>query len=199
MKVLVAFEESQVVTSAFLQKGHDAYSCDLEPCSGPYPERHVQDDAMEQLDKGWDLLIAHPPCTYLAVSGLHWNKKDPDRARKTEEALEVVRELMNAPIEKIAIENPVSCISSRIRKPDQIVQPYQFGHDASKKTCLWLHELPPLIPTEYVPGRMVNSKMRWANQTDSGQNRLGPSEDRAKIRSRTYEGIAKAMADQWTL
>jgi hypothetical protein len=146
-------------------------------------------------------MIAHPPCTYLSVSGLHWNKRDPERAQKTEEALDFVRLLLDAPIPKIALENPVSCISSRIRKPDQIIQPYEFGDDASKKTCLWLQNLPKLVPTERVQGRMVehNGKLveRWANQTDSGQNKLGPSEDRAKIRSTTYAGIARAMAEQW--
>lgn len=147
----------------------------------------------------WDLAVFHPPCTYLAVSGLHWNKRDPERAAKTEEALEFVRDLMNAPIERIALENPISCISSRIRKPDQIIQPHQFGHDASKATCLWLKNLPKLTPTCHVAPRMVNGKPRWANQTDSGQNRLGPSDDRWKIRSTTFQGIADAMAAQWGL
>ena len=142
----------------------------------------------------WDLMIAHPPCTYLAVSGLHWNGRVPGRAEKTEEALDFVRLLMNAPIDRICVENPVSCISSRIRKPDQIIQPWWFGDDASKKTCLWLKNLPPLVPTDKLPG---DDKTRRANQTPSGQNKLGPSPDRWKERSRTYPGIAAAMAQQW--
>jgi hypothetical protein len=139
-------------------------------------------------------MIAHPPCTYLAVSGLHWNKRDPSRQQKTEEALAFVRLLMDAPIQRIAVENPVSCISSRIRKPDQIIQPWWFGEDASKKTCLWLKNLPTLQPTNKLPG---DDKTRRANQTPSGQNKLGPSPDRWKERSRTYLGIAQAMASQW--
>jgi hypothetical protein len=142
----------------------------------------------------WDLMIAHPPCTYLSVSGLHWNGRVPGRAEKTEEALDFVRLLMNSPIDQIAIENPVSCISSRIRKPDQIIQPWYFGEDASKKTCLWLKNLPPLVETDRLPG---DNKTRRSNQTPSGQNKLGPSPDRWKERSKTYQGIADAMASQW--
>ena len=151
-------------------------------------------------------MIAHPSCTYLCVSGLHWNVRRPERKAKTEEALEFVRLLMEAPIPHIAIENPVGCISTRIRKPDQYIQPYQFGHDASKKTGLWLKNLPMLVSTSQVTPRLVNGKKRcgtpyiakrWSNQTDSGQNRLGPSPDRWKLRSKTYEGIAAAMAAQW--
>lgn len=164
------------------------------------------------------MMIAHPPCTYLAVSGIHWNKRTPGRAEKTEQALEFVRRLMDAPIRRIAIENPVSVISSRIRKPDQIIQPYHFGEDASKATCLWLKNLPLLLPTAYVDPRMVccgsviesgdkygcpncsganTARPRWGNQTDSGQNKLAPSEDRWKERSRTYQGVANAFAAQW--
>lgn len=145
----------------------------------------------------WDLMIAHPPCTYLCSSGLHWNKRVPGRDRRTEEALDFVRLLMKAPIPRIAIENPVGRIGTAIRPADQIIQPWQFGHDASKTTCLWLKGLPPLKPTKVVEPRLVNGKKRWANQTDSGQNRLGPSRDRWKLRSETYVGIAEAMADQW--
>jgi hypothetical protein len=152
---------------------------------------------LDILDHGWDLMIAHPPCTYLCSSGLHWNKRIPERAQKTEEALEFVQVLLDAPIAKIALENPIGCISTRIRKPDQTIQPYQFGDDASKATCLWLKGLPPLRPTQFVEPRMVNGKPRWANQTDSGQNRLPPSADRWKIRSETYVGIAEAMVAQW--
>jgi hypothetical protein len=139
-------------------------------------------------------MIAHPPCTYLAVSGLHWNKRTLGRAAKTEAALDFVRQLLAAPIPKIALENPVSCISSRIRKPDQIIQPWHFGDDASKKTCLWLKNLEQLVSVNTLPG---NNKTRRANQTASGQNKLGPSPDRWKLRSTTYPGIAAAMAEQW--
>lgn len=145
----------------------------------------------------WDLMVAHPPCTYLSSSGLHWNKRDPSRAKKTEEALEFVRLLLGASIPRIALENPVGRIGTAIRKADQIIQPWQFGDDASKSTCLWLKGLPPLQPTKIIEPRIVNGKKRWSNQTDSGQNRLGPSEDRWKIRSETYLGIAEAMAEQW--
>lgn len=152
---------------------------------------------MDVLDQQWDLLIAHPPCTYLCSSGLHWNNKVSGRQEKTEEALVFVRALLDAPVEKIALENPIGCISSQIRKPDQIIQPWQFGHDASKATCLWLKGLPLLKPTKIIEPRIVNGKQRWANQTDSGQNKLGPSKNRWKERSRTYQGIANAMAEQW--
>jgi len=195
MRLLIACEMSGRVRDAFIRKGHEAMSCDLLDTLVPGP--HYKGNIFDILYDGWDMMIAHPPCTYLSVSGLHWNKKNPDRAQKTEEGLEFVQRLMDAPIDKICIENPVSCISSRIRKPDQIIQPYEFGEDASKKTCLWLKNLPLLVGTERVPGRVVNGKERWSNQTDSGQNRLGPSEDRAEIRSLTYMKIAEAMANTW--
>jgi site-specific DNA-cytosine methylase len=171
-------------------------SCDLLPSEQPGP--HHQGDVRELLDQDWDLLIAHPPCTYLSVSGMHWTTRGLRDPKLTEDALDFVRLFMNAPIERVAIENPVSIISSRIRKPDQIIQPYQFGHDASKKTCLWLKGLPLLKPTQMVEPRIVNGKQRWGNQTDSGQNKLPPSKDRWKLRSKTYEGIADAMAAQWS-
>ena len=202
MKVLVACEFSGTVREAFRRRGHDAWSADLLPAADGSPY-HIQGDVVEILEDGWDLMIAHPPCTYLTVSGLHWNKKDPARAAKTEDALDFVRVLLNAPIERIALENPVSCISSRIRKPDQTIQPYEFGADASKRTCFWLKNLQPLKkdPAARVSGRWVqcNGKTveRWANQTDSGQNRLAPSADRWALRSITYPGIAEAMAQQW--
>lgn len=145
----------------------------------------------------WDLMIAHPPCTYLCSSGLHWNTRVPGREEKTQESLDFVRKLMDAPIDRIAIENPIGRIGTAIRPADQVIQPWQFGHDASKQTALWLKNLPPLKPTKIVEPRIVNGKKRWANQTDSGQNRLGPSEDRWKLRSVTYQGIAEAMANQW--
>ena len=195
MKVLVACEFSGTVRDAFLEKGHDAMSCDLLPTEAPGP--HYRGDVLDVLGRGWDLMIAHPPCTYLTVSGLHWNKRDNSRAAKTEDALAFVDALLNAPIARIALENPIGCISTRIRKPDQVIQPYQFGHDASKATCLWLKNLPLLRPTGFVEGRIVNGKPRWSNQTDSGQNRLPPSADRWKKRSETYRGVALAMAEQW--
>ena len=196
MRVLIACESSGVVRDAFRARGHFAMSCDLLSAERPGP--HHQGDVRELLDQEWDLLIAHPPCTYLSVSGMHWTTRGLRDPKLTEDALDLVRLFMRAPIDKIAIENPVSVISSRIRKPDQIIQPHQFGHDASKKTCLWLINLPPLRPTEMVAPRMVDGKPRWANQTDSGQNRLPPSKDRWKLRSKTYEGIADAMAAQWS-
>jgi len=197
MKVLVACEYSGVVRDAFLRAGHYALSCDLLPCESTASGDHYQGDVRDVLDHGWDLMIAHPPCTYLSVSGMHWTKRGLRDPKLTEDALGFVRALMDAPIESIAIENPVSVISSRIRKPDQIVQPWQFGHDASKKTCLWLKNLPLLHATKIVEPRIVNGRARWGNQTDSGQNRLAPSADRWKIRSATYQGIADAMAAQW--
>jgi hypothetical protein len=160
---------------------------------------HIQGDVLPVILEGWDLMIAHPPCTYLCSSGLHWNKRRPERAAQTEDALRFVIELMNAPIDRIAVENPIGCISTRIRKYDQIIQPYEYGHDASKSTCLWLKNLPLLKPADdwYVSPRIFNGKRRWANHSDSGQNKLGPSDTRWAERSRTYEGIADAMALQW--
>lgn len=196
VRILIACESSGAVRDAFRARGHFAMSCDLLPSEQPGP--HHQGDVRELLGQEWDLLIAHPPCTYLSVSGMHWTTRGLRDPKLTEDALDFVRLFMNAPIERIAIENPVSVISSRIRKPDQIIQPYQFGHDASKKTCLWLKGLPLLKPTQMVEPRIVNGKQRWGNQTDSGQNKLPPSKDRWKLRSKTYEGIADAMAAQWS-
>lgn len=192
MRVLVACEYSGRVRDSFLAAGHDAMSCDLLPTDSPGP--HYQGDVFDIIDDGWDLMVAHPPCTYLSVSGMHWTTRGLRDPQLTEDALLFVQVLMNAPIERIAIENPVSVISSRIRKPDQIIQPWWFGHDASKKTCLWLKNLPLLKPTDKLPG---DDKTRRANQTASGQNKLPPSKDRWKIRSETYAGIANAMAAQW--
>jgi hypothetical protein len=183
------------VRDAFIARGHDALSCDLLPTDAPGP--HYQGDVRDVLEMGWDLMVAHPPCKYLSVSGMHWTRRGLRDPQLTEDALAFVRLLLAAPIPRIALENPVSVISSRIRKPDQIISPHQFGHDASKKTCLWLKGLPPLRPTQLVPPRIVNGRQRWGNQTDSGQNRLSPSPDRWKLRSETYSGIAAAMADQW--
>lgn len=195
MKILVACEYSGRVRDAFIKNGHEALSCDLLPTDSPGP--HYQGDVRDILGDGWDIMIAHPPCTYLSVSGMHWTKRGLRDPQLTEDALDFVRLLLDAPIPRIALENPISVISSRIRKPDQIITPYQFGHDASKKTCLWLKNLPPLKQTDYVEPRIIDGKPRWGNQTDSGQNKLAPSADRWKIRSETYPGIAAAMADQW--
>lgn len=201
MRVLVACEFSGTVRDAFIRKGHKAMSCDLLPSEKPGP--HYQGDVRDVLGDGWDLMIAHPPCTYLAVSGMHWTTRGLRDPKLTEDALDFVRLLMNAPIERFCIENPVSVISSRIRKPDQIVQPYEYGHDVSKKTCLWLKNLPKLQPTQMVEPRIVTTPSgrpakRWGNQCSNyGQDSLPPSPDRWKLRSVTYQGIANAMADQW--
>lgn len=197
MKVLVACEFSGTVRDAFIAAGHDAISCDLLPSDRPGP--HIQGDVLEVLEDGWDMMIAHPPCTYLASSGLHWNKRIPGREELTHEAMVFVLNLMGEgfiahDIPLIALENPIGRISSAYRKPDQIIQPWQFGHPESKSTCLWLKGLPRLEPTNILP---LPESGRWANQTPSGQNKLGPSEDRWKIRSVTYQGIADAMAAQW--
>ena len=192
LKVVVGCEYSGRVRDAFLIRGHDAISVDILPTDSPGP--HHQGDLIEFLDRGvaYDIGIFHPPCTYLAASGLHWNKRKPGRADMTEDAIKFVLALYNHPwVRACAVENPVGCLSTRWRKPDQIIQPWQFGEDASKKTCLWLRNLPLLTPTNII------TKARYANQTASGQNNLGPSEDRWKLRSTTYPGIANAMADQW--
>jgi hypothetical protein len=197
MRVLVACEYSGAVRDAFIRAGHYAASCDILPSESPLGD-HYQCDVLTILDHGWDLMIAHPPCTFLCASGLHWNKRRPERAQQTEDALDFVRQLLDAPIAHIALENPIGCISTRIRKPDQTIQPHQFGHDASKATCLWLKGLPPLASTDQIAPRLVDGRKRWGNQTDSGQNKLPPSADRWKIRSETYKGIADAMANQWS-
>ena len=181
MKVLVACEYSGTVRDAFIAAGHEALSCDLLPTDNPGP--HYQGDVRDVLSDGWDLMIAHPPCTHLAVSGARWFK---DKQAEQAEALDFVRLLLDAPIERIALENPVSVISSRIRKPDQIIQPWQFGHGETKATCLWLKGLPKLTPTDIVDGR------------EARVHKLPPSADRWKIRSTTYPGIAAAMAQQWS-
>lgn len=180
MRVLVACEFSGTVRRAFRAKGHDAWSCDLLPTENE--GHHIQDDVLSHLGDGWELMIAHPPCTHLAVSGARWFKeKQPEQA----EALKFVRALLSAPIPRIALENPISIISSRIRKPDQIIQPWQFGHGETKATCFWLKNLPKLLPTKIVSGR--TPRVHFAS----------PSSDRWKERSRTLQGIADAMSDQW--
>jgi len=211
LKVLVACEESQAVTKAFRALGHNAFSCDILPTSGGNPEWHLQGDALEYAyGMTWDLMIAHPPCTYLSVSGARWlyNKdgsRNEDRYVKQAEGLAFVRKLMEAPIDYIAIENPVSVISTQIRKPDQIIQPYQFGDEASKKTCLWTKNLPDLVPTDIVgKGEMKewidkNGKTkRQAKWYYDALSKAKTTEERRTLRSKTFEGIAKAMADQWS-
>lgn len=182
MRVLVACEYSGKVREAFRKLGHDAWSCDLLPADDNSPY-HYQGDVFDIINNGWDLMIAHPPCTHLAVSGARWF---PLKKQEQKEALEFIARLMNAPIERIAIENPISIISSKFRKPDQVIQPWMFGHGETKATCLWLKNLPLLQPTDIVEGREPRI---W---------KLPPSEDRWKLRSETYEGIANAMAAQWS-
>lgn len=181
MRILVGCEFSGVVRREFRKLGHEAYSCDLlEAEDGG---EHIQANVLDILDQNWDLAIFHPPCTHLAVSGARWFK---DKKQEQEEALEFVRKLLEAPIERIALENPISIISTRIRKPDQIIQPWMFGHGETKATCLWLKNLPKLVPTDIVEGR------------EARVHRESPGKDRWKNRSRTFQGIAKAMAEQWT-
>lgn len=231
VRVLVACEYSGVVRDAFIRAGFDAWSNDLESEApeGEWPEKHLVGDCLHHIEHSgpWDLLIAHPPCTYLCSSGLHWNTRGVmvdgrPRAELTEDSLEFVRTLLATKVPHIAVENPIGCISTRVRKPDQTVQPHQFGDDASKATCLWTVDLPSLKPTKIVkplfgcaPCRQkfpvedgvdgcpkcggLNGKPKqvWGNQTASGQNALAPGKDRWKDRSRTYQGIADAMAKQW--
>ena len=182
MRILIACEYSGTVRDAFINAGHDAVSCDLLPSESPGP--HYQGDVTDILSDGWDMMVAHPPCTHLAVSGARWFHL---KQQEQTEALDFVRLLMDAPIPRIAIENPVSIISSRIRKPDQVIQPWQFGHGETKATCLWLKGLPKLTPTNIVDGR------------EARIHKMPPSPDRWKERSRTYAGIAAAMAQQWSL
>lgn len=262
MNILVACEFSGIVSGAFRKRGQDAWSCDLLPTESDFMRPyHIQGDCLDAIRAGrptdgarWDLVIAHPPCTYLCSSGLHWNKRVPGRDAKTREALEFVRAILDADVPRIALENPVGCISTHIRKYDQKIQPWQFGHDASKGTCLWLKNLPLLSHTRIIPPagwqlvkyaydcipcpccdepyceehdqhyadcdcigptvddatyRLIDGYLFatlkkpaprpvWGNQTPSGQNKLGPSEDRWKDRSRAYPGIAEAMAAQWS-
>jgi len=200
MRVLVACEFSGVVRDAFVRAGHDAMSCDLLPSETERPDGwdgHYRGNIFEILgDKSYhfDMMIAFPPCTYLCSSGLHWNARRPERRKLTNEALDFVLRLSVANIDRITIENPIGCLSTRWRKPDQIIQPWQFGEDAAKATCLWLKNLPLLVPTNILPGGRT---ARRSNQTASGQNKLPPSPTRAMDRSRTYQGIADAMAAQW--
>jgi hypothetical protein len=191
MRVLIACEYSGTVRDAFLAQGHEALSCDLLPSDKPGP--HYQGDVRNLLDQEWDLMIAHPPCTDLAVSGARYFAQKRLDGRQ-QRSIDFFMLLANADIPRIAIENSVCIMSSVWRKPDQIVQPWQFGHAESKATCLWLKNLPKLESTSVLP---VPASGHWQNQTPSGQNKLGPSADRWKLRSTTYQGIAEAMARQW--
>ena len=202
MKVLVACEESQVVTIEFRKLGHEAYSCDIEPCSGEHPEWHFQQDVIPLLKENWDMIIAFPPCTHLAVSGSKYfaQKKADGRQQK---GIDFFMLFANHICPKVAIENPIGIMSTYWRKPDQIVQPFQFGHPEAKKTCLWLKGLPKLIPTNILP---LPECGYWQNQTKDKQNKLlvdgvwiGFNDPRtAKYRSKTYKGIAEAMGLQWS-
>ena len=184
MRILIACEESQVVTIAFREKGHEAYSCDLLDCSGGHPEWHIQNDVLNYVNEDWDMIIAFPPCTDLSVSGARWFKqKQADGRQKN--SIAFFMNFVNSGCGKIAIENPIGIMSTHYRKPNQIIQPWQFGHGETKATCLWLKGLPKLEPTNIVEGR---EQRVW---------RLPPGPERAKLRSKTFPGIAKAMAEQW--
>jgi hypothetical protein len=205
-RVLIGCETSGKMREAFRRRGFDAWSCDLLPALDDSPY-HIAGDVFEVIAaRRWDLLVVHPSCTFLCGSGMHWTRRGLRDPQLTEDALEDVRRLLAADVPMIALENPVGVISTRIRPPCQYVQPYQFGDDASKKTGLWLKNLPRLVadPAKFVPPRLVEwpagsgkMRQRWANQTDSGQNKLPPSVDRWQQRSETYTGIAEAAAEQW--
>jgi len=192
VNILVACEESQAVTIELRKLGHRAFSCDLEPCSGGHPEWHLQEDVIPLLGGFWDMIIAFPPCTHLAVSGAAWFAEKRKDGRQ-QAAIEFFMAIANSPCPRIAIENPIGIMSSKWRKPCQIIQPWMFGHPESKATCLWLRGLPKLVPT-------TNVKAEFDMLPKNKQQRLHylpPSKDRAKLRSKTFEGVAKAMAKQW--
>jgi hypothetical protein len=202
MKVLVACEESQIVTIAFRKLGHEAYSCDIEDCSGGHPEWHLKQDVIPLLKEKWDLVIAHPPCTYLTNTGARWfyDERYPNRQYDRQKATEFFMSFVDC-ADKVAIENPIGYMSTHYRKPDQIIQPYWFGHDAQKATCLWLKNLPKLVPTNIVSVTMMKtstgaSYCKWYWETSCLPLKDGY---RAKIRSRTFQGIADAMAEQWSV
>lgn len=205
LNILIGCEFSGVVREAFAKRGHNAWSCDLLPADDK-SEFHLKGDIFEWLDREWDMAIFHPPCTFVCGSGMHWTTRGLRPQKLTDDAIRFAEKLWLCKIRKVVIENPVGILSTRSKlgKPTQYIQPNEFGDDASKKTCLWLRGLPPLKPTRHVAGRMVvwpkgSGKLveRWSNQTDSGQNNLGPDEDRWAERSVTYTGIAAAMAAQW--
>lgn len=193
MKILVACEESQAVTIEMRKLGHEAYSCDIIPCSGGHPEWHLQCDALEMLKMQWDMILAFPPCTDLAVSGARWFPEKIKNGSQQRSA-EFFMQFANCNCEKVAIENPIGIMSRIWRKPDQIIHPWMFGHGEKKATCLWLKGLPPLVPTNDVSDYM---KTLPKNQQER-LHYLPPSPDRAKLRSKTFPGIAKAMASQWS-
>lgn len=202
MRVLVACEESQAVTKELRRLGHEAYSCDVQECSGGYPEWHLQQDVIPLLAEPWDMIIAFPPCTDLAVSGArHFAKKRADG--RQQRSIEFFMRFANVDCPKVAIENPIGIMSSHYRKPDQIIQPYQFGDHARKSTCLWLKGLPKLIPTNIVdPGEIVRGGFSVGASLNYARDENGkiiPWNDprTAKIRSKTFPGIARAMAEQW--
>jgi site-specific DNA-cytosine methylase len=199
MRVLVACEESQEVCKAFRLLGHEAYSCDILPCSGGHPGWHFKKDVFEVIElEHWDLMIAHPPCTHLCVSGARWFTNGYKDIKLRDDALEFVKKLMNVNIERIAIENPISIISTKIRKPDQIIRPFQFGENSTKAICLWLKNLPKLKETKVITPTKHTSKSGlvydewWFNTC-----LISDLTERAKVRSKTFPGIAKAMANQW--
>ena len=233
MRILVACEESQAITKELRALGHEAYSCDLLPCSGGHPEWHFQEDVFEVIEQGgrgdngelitdWDMMIAHPPCTFLAVSGARWmyhpedrdkpveerrpHPMHPNRRQEQKDALDFVQRLMDAPIDKIAIENPISVISSNIRKPEQIVHPWMFGDKASKSTCLWLKNLPLLKPTDIVEkgewkewvDKRTGKKKRQAKWYYEALCNAKTDAERRTLRSKTFKGMAEAIANQWT-
>ena len=196
MKILVACEESQAVTIAFRERGHEAYSCDILPCSGGYPEWHIQDDVLKHLDDGWDMMVAFPPCTDLAVSGARWFKEKQADGRQ-QASIEFFLKFTRTSIPKWAIENPVGIMSRLYRKPDCIIQPYEFGDPSRKTTCLWLHGLPPLLPTQMVAPDIYTCKNGKTFSRDY-MVALKAGENRGHLRSKTYPGIASAIATQWS-
>ena len=205
MKILVACEESQRVTIALRDRGHEAYSCDIEPCSGGHPEWHLQQDVIPLLSKKWDMIIAFPPCTYLTVTGNRWFNIDKygdkaiQRYKNRKNAVDFFMLFANANCEKIAIENPIGCMSTLYRKPNQIIHPYMFGDAERKATCLWLKGLPELVSTDVVEPNVVYYKNGKGSDSLWHMNTISlPQKERAKARSKTFPGIAKAMAEQWT-
>ena len=202
MRILIACEESQTVCKAFRKKGHEAYSCDILPCSGGHPEWHIQGDVLEELNRNWDMIIAHPPCTYLTVTGNKWMKPEfqnrfPGRQKQREDAIQFFMAFANAKCNKIAIENPVGIMSTYWRKADQYVHPYHFGDPHSKRTGLWLIGLPLLVPTNVVEPQMHIQKDGRRDPIWHYETMKLPAAERSKARSKTFQGIADAMAEQW--
>ena len=192
MRVLSACEESQVVTLEFRKRGHEAFSCDIQECSGGHPEWHIQGDVLSLLGDNWDMILAFPPCTHLAVSGAAWFE-EKRRDGRQRDGVDFFMKFTNVKCERVCIENPVGIMSTIWRKPDQIIQPYEFGHKEKKKTCLWLKNLPKLQPTEHVLREMLGLPKRETERL----HYLPPSLDRSKMRSKTFKGVAEAMAEQW--